>query len=105
MNSRGQNNNNTNRNGGRRSNSSRAPSNPNDQHQRHQQQQQFVPNLSPRDQTDLDAFRIALKELTFNSRPIIEKLTQMAKERARNIPGPISRSILDNLVFVRQDFK
>lgn len=108
MNSRGQNNNNANRNGGRRSNSSRAPSNPNDQHQRHQQpqqQQQFVPNLSPRDQADLDTFRITLKELTFNSRPIIEKLTQMAKERARNIPGPISRSILDNLVFVRQDFK
>lgn len=66
-----------------------------------QQQQQYTPNLSQKDQADLDSFRIALKELTFNSRPIIEKLTQMAKERARNIPGPVSRSILDNLVFVR----
>lgn len=58
-------------------------------------------HLSVRDQADLESFRVALKELTFNSRPIIEKLTAMAKERARSIPGPISRTILDNLVFVR----
>ena len=57
--------------------------------------------LSPRDQDDLDSFRVALKELTFNSRPIIEKLTGMARERAKSIAGPVSRTILDNLVFVR----
>ena len=60
----------------------------------------YAPVLSPKDQADLDVFRNALKELTFNSRPIIEKLTGMARERARTIPGPVSRTILDNLVFV-----
>lgn len=59
------------------------------------------PGLSPRDQEDLESFRIALRELTFNSRPVIEILTGMAKERSRNIAGPVSRTILDNLVFVR----
>lgn len=104
MNSRGHNKNNK----GRRGESSRAPiNNSNDHHQQQQQRQQQTQhqpqaiNLSPRDQADLDTFRVALKELTFNSRPIIEKLTLMAKERARSIPGPVSRSILDNLVFVR----
>lgn len=58
------------------------------------------PGLSPSDQADLDTFRAALTELTFNSLPIIEKLTEMARERAKNIAGPISRTILDNLVFV-----
>lgn len=62
--------------------------------------QAHAPVLAPKDQADLDAFRVALKELTFNSRPIIEKLTGMARERARTIPGPVSRTILDNLVFV-----
>lgn len=56
--------------------------------------------LSYRDRADLDSFRVALKELTFNSRPVIENLTGMAKERIKSIPGPISRTILDNLVFV-----
>ena len=101
MNSRAQNNNSTSRSGGRRGNT-RAPISSNDQIQQRHNQQQFVPNLSPRDQADLDAFRIALKDLSFNSRPIIEKLTLMARERARSIPGPVSRSILDNLVFVRE---
>lgn len=109
MNSRGHNNKNNNNNNGRRGESSRASSNNyNDHHhqtqpqhsQQSHQQQAHVLNLSPRDQADLDTFRVALKELTFNSRPIIEKLTLMAKERARSIPGPVSRSILDNLVFV-----
>lgn len=53
------------------------------------------------DEADLENFKVALKELTFNSRPVIEKLTAMARERARSIPGQVSRTILDNLVFVR----
>ena len=104
MNSRSRNNNTTSRSGGRRGDT-RNSSNSNDRSRPHQPQpqaqQQYVPNLSPKDQADLDGFRVALKELTFNSRPIIEQLTQMARERARSIPGPVSRSILDNLVFVR----
>lgn len=67
----------------------------------HMQHTQSPQALAPKDQADLDVFRSALKELTFNSRPIIEKLTAMARERARTIPGPVSRTILDNLVFVR----
>lgn len=122
MNSRGHNNNNR---SGRRGDSSRSTpsrtnSNFNDgdddyrnrhHHQREREQchpqppkvqpQAPVLNLPLRDQADLDTFRVALKELTFNSRPVIEKLTQMARERAKSIPGPVSRSILDNLVFVR----
>ena len=66
----------------------------------HHQVPVHVHALAPKDQADLDVFRAALKELTFNSRPIIEKLTAMARERARTIPGPVSRTILDNLVFV-----
>lgn len=58
-------------------------------------------NLNPSEQNELESFKLALKELTFNSRPIIEKLTGMARERAKSIPGQISRTILDNLVFVR----
>lgn len=58
-------------------------------------------SLNADDETDLESFKVALKELTFNSRPVIEKLTGMARERARSIPGQVSRSILDNLVFVR----
>ena len=56
--------------------------------------------LTLKDHTDLDTFKVALMELTFNSRPVIEKLTEMARERAKTIAGPISRTILDNLVFV-----
>lgn len=96
MNSRGNNSSNT-RSSGRSnsSNQARPPatvSNP---------QMNHGHALAPRDQAELDFFRAALKELTFNSRPVIEKLTAMARERARTIPGPISRTILDNLVFVR----
>lgn len=68
------------------------------------QHTQSTQALAPRDQADLDVFRAALKELTFNSRPIIEKLTAMAGERARTIPGPVSRTILDNLVFVSNEY-
>lgn len=57
-------------------------------------------NLNPTDHADLESFKAALKELTFNSRPIIEKLTGMARERARSIPGQVARAILDSLVFV-----
>jgi hypothetical protein len=52
---------------------------------------------------DLDNFKAALKELTFNSRPIIEKLTGMARDMIKkNLSGQVSRAILDNLVFVRE---
>lgn len=71
--------------------------------QSHNIPQGHAPVLAPKDQADLDTFRAALKELTFNSRPIIEKLTGMARERARTIPGPVSRTILDNLVFVNDN--
>lgn len=104
MNSRGHNNNKGRRGEGTRASSNNSSDHHRQHHQQRQQQTQQQPqviNLSPRDQADLDTFRVALKELTFNSRPIIEKLTLMAKERARSIPGPVSRSILDNLVFVR----
>lgn len=51
---------------------------------------------------DLEDFKNALRELTFNSRPIIEKLTGMARELTRKgLSGQVSRTILDNLVFVR----
>ena len=101
MNSRGNiyNNNNT-RGGASSANINARPSPHNTQAQGHNVQGN-IPALAPKDQADLDAFRLALKELTFNSRPIIEKLTAMARERARTIPGPVSRAILDNLVFVK----
>lgn len=56
--------------------------------------------LAPADQNELNNFKVALKDLTFNSRPIIENLTNLAKESSKTISGPISRTILDNLVFV-----
>jgi hypothetical protein len=101
MNSRGnRHTNNATRGGSSRNNNSARPMalNSHPQTQAHTQIQ--GPALSPKDQADLDSFRAALKELTFNSRPIIEKLTAMARDRARTIPGPVSRTILDNLVFV-----
>lgn len=60
-------------------------------------------NLGRDQQMDLDNFKAALKELTFNSRPIIEKLTGMARDMIKkNLSGQVSRAILDNLVFVRE---
>lgn len=60
-------------------------------------------NLGRDQQMDLDNFKTALKELTFNSRPIIEKLTGMARDMIKkNLSGQVSRAILDNLVFVRE---
>jgi hypothetical protein len=57
-------------------------------------------------QMDLDNFKTALKELTFNSRPIIEKLTGMARDMIKkNLSGQVSRAILDNLVFVRESHR
>ena len=56
--------------------------------------------LAPADQNQLNNFKVALKDLTFNSRPIIENLTNLAKESSKTISGQISRTILDNLVFV-----
>ena len=102
MNSRGNiyNNNNT-RGGASSANINSRPSPHNTQAAQGHNVQGNIPALAPKDQADLDAFRLALKELTFNSRPIIEKLTAMARDRARTIPGPVSRAILDNLVFVK----
>jgi hypothetical protein len=103
MNSRGNRHNNNATRGGSSSNNNSARPIALNSHPRPQAQAQAQiqgPALSPKDQADLDSFRAALKELTFNSRPIIEKLTAMARDRARTIPGPVSRTILDNLVFV-----
>jgi hypothetical protein len=101
MNSRGNRHNNNATRGGSSSNNNSARPIALNSHPRPQAQAQIQgPALSPKDQADLDSFRAALKELTFNSRPIIEKLTAMARDRARTIPGPVSRTILDNLVFV-----
>lgn len=102
MNSRGNRHNNKNiRGGASSSNITARPSLNNTQAQGHNIKGHGL-ELAPMDQADLDTFRLALKELTFNSRPIIEKLTTMARERARTIPGPVSRTILDNLVFVKK---
>lgn len=63
-------------------------------------------NLGRDQQMDLDNFKAALKELTFNSRPIIEKLTGMARDMIKkNLSGQVSRAILDNLVFVRESHR
>ncbi len=56
--------------------------------------------LSPDEAAALETYRVALRTLTFNSRPIIENLTAMARERAKIIPGPLARSTLDHLVTV-----
>lgn len=53
----------------------------------------------------MDQFKSLLGELTFNSKPIIDKLTSMAAERAHTIPGPVSRSVLDNFVSVSHPFQ
>ena len=95
MNSRGNHNNNRDKSSGRA-----GPVGTGKPREHQQAQNSNGPVLAPKDQADLDIFRASLKELTFNSRPIIEKLTVMAGERAKTISGPVSRTILDNLVFV-----
>jgi hypothetical protein len=55
--------------------------------------------------SSLEQYRRGLAELTFNSKPIIDKLTAMAAERASTMSGPVSRAILDNLVQVSKERK
>lgn len=66
----------------------------------HSSRAQQPRQLSHEEMMSLEQYRAVLQTLTFNSRPIIENLTAMARDRARLISGPLSRATLDHLVMV-----